>query len=454
MLGDYRIQGRRATEIAADVERAVAAGELEPGQTLPPLRELAGELAVNPNTVAAAYRLLRDRGVIETAGRKGSRIRPRPVTTHRDRVRPAVPPGAHDLAAGNPDPALLPPLGPALAVAPAAADRRPVLYGDPAADAGLLELARASFEADALAPGALAVTAGALDAIARELAGRLRPGDAVAVEDPGWASLLDLLPAHGLRAVPVALDEAGPRPEAVAAPLAGGARALIVTNRAQNPTGAALTAERAAELRAVLAGHPATLLIEDDHGHGITELPFAPLSCDPDRRPVTAHWVVIRSMAKAFGPDLRVAVLTGDQETVDRLLGRQRLDTGWVSHLLQQATAELWRTDAAPLAKVAGAYRERREALLAALAGHGIAATGGSGVNVWVPVAEETAVVVGLLQRGWAVSPGAGFRLQAPPGIRITVARLPAERAPQLAADLAAVLSAVRGGSGGGSRQI
>lgn len=79
---------------------------------------------------------------------------------------------------------------------------------------------------------------------------------------------------------------------------------------------------------------------------------------------------------------------------------------------------------------VAEAYRERRQALLTALAGHGIAAHGDSGVNVWVAVPEETAVVVGLLQRGWAVTPGAAFRVQSPPGIRITVSRLDPVEAP------------------------
>ncbi|MBB4921706.1 aminotransferase class I/II-fold pyridoxal phosphate-dependent enzyme [Kitasatospora kifunensis] len=450
MLGDYRIQGRRATDIAADVERAVGSGELEPGQALPPLRDLAEELGINPNTVAAAYRLLRDRGVIETAGRRGSRIRPRPVTSYRDQVRVHVPADARNLAAGNPDPRLLPALGPAFATAAAAADRAPVLYGHPAAEPALVALAEAGFLADGLPEAAFAVTAGALDAIDRVLATQLRPGDAVAVEDPGWGSLLDLLPAHGLRTLPVALDDQGPRPESVAAALAAGARALIVTNRAQNPTGAAVTPARAAALRAVLAGHPEVLLLEDDHGHGITELPFATLVCGPDRRPVASRWVVIRSAAKAFGPDLRLAVLTGDEDTVGRLLGRQRLDTGWVSHLLQRAVAELWRTHGAGPAGVAEAYRERRQALLTALAGHGIAAHGDSGVNVWVAVPEETAVVVGLLQRGWAVTPGAAFRVQSPPGIRITVSRLDPVEAPRLAADLAAVL----GRAEAGARQI
>ena len=108
MLGEYRIEGRGAAEIAADVERAVGAGQLRPGQALPPMRELATRLGVNPNTVAAAYRTLRERGVIETAGRRGSRVRPKPVTTGRDQLRVEVPPGARDLSTGNPDPALLP----------------------------------------------------------------------------------------------------------------------------------------------------------------------------------------------------------------------------------------------------------------------------------------------------------------------------------------------------------
>lgn len=40
----------------------MGSGDLEPGQLLPPMRELAERLGVNPNTVAAAYRTLRERG--------------------------------------------------------------------------------------------------------------------------------------------------------------------------------------------------------------------------------------------------------------------------------------------------------------------------------------------------------------------------------------------------------
>lgn len=427
--------GQGAAEIAADVERAVGQGALAPGAALPPLRELAARLGVNPNTVAAAYRLLRDRGVIETAGRRGSRVRPRPVTTARDEIRPAVPAGVRDLSTGNPDLALLPPFGAALAAAAARHAERPALYGAPPVDEELAAQARAAFDADGVPDGPVAVTSGSLDAIERALVGHLRPGDTIAVEDPGWGSVFDLVPALGMRAVPVGVDDDGPRPEDVERALRQGARALIVTDRGQNPTGATISAGRARELRTVLAAHPEVLVIDDDHVHGLTELPLHPLAGS------TRHWMLVRSTAKAYGPDLRLAVLTGDPVTVDRVRGRLRLGPGWVSHLLQHTVAHLWRTGAVDVPAVSAGYAARRDALVGALADRGVAAHGRSGMNVWVPVPDETGAVTRLLHAGWAVAPGARFRLASPPGIRITVSPVAAAEVPALAD---AVADAVR----------
>lgn len=92
------------------------------------------QLGVNPNTVAAAYRTLRERGVIETAGRRGSRVRSKPATTGREYIRVEVPEGVRNVANGNPDPALLPPLAPAFAAAAEQGDREPVLYGEATVD--------------------------------------------------------------------------------------------------------------------------------------------------------------------------------------------------------------------------------------------------------------------------------------------------------------------------------
>ncbi|WP_107305779.1 aminotransferase class I/II-fold pyridoxal phosphate-dependent enzyme, partial [Streptomyces scabiei] len=329
MLGEYMIAGRRAADIAASVERAVGAGELPPGQLLPPMRELAERLGVNANTVAAAYRTLRERGVIETAGRRGSRVRPRPATTGREYIRVEVPEGVRDLADGNPDTALLPSLAEAFAAAARQGDREPVLYGAGSVEPELARIARAELDADGVPDGPVAVTSGSLDAIERVLAAHLKPGDAVAVEDPGWGSVLDLVPALGLRLVPVGVDDEGPLADDVRGALEAGARALIVTDRAQNPTGAAVSAARARALRSVLEEHPGTLLIEDDHGHRIVDQPLHPLAG------ATRSWAFVRSVAKAYGPDLRVAVLTGDAVTVDRVRGRQRLGPGWVSRRVQ-----------------------------------------------------------------------------------------------------------------------
>ncbi|MEV7523810.1 aminotransferase class I/II-fold pyridoxal phosphate-dependent enzyme [Streptomyces sp. NPDC091371] len=444
MLGDYRIEGRRASDIAASVEAGVGSGALAPGSLLPPMRELAGELGVNPNTVAAAYRTLRERGVIETDGRRGSRVRARPSSTPRDALPMTVPAGVRDLTTGNPDVSLLPSLRGALAGAARRYAKAPTLYGEDPVVPELARLARAEFDADGVPAGPVAVTSGALDGIERVLTAHLRPGDAVAVEDPGWVSALDLVAALGLKVLPVAVDDDGPQADAVARALAAGARALVVTSRAQNPTGAVVGADRAAELRELLAGYPDVLVIDDDHGHGIVDRPLRSLGG------VTRHWALVRSTAKAYGPDLRLAVLTGDAVTLDRVRGRQRLGPGWVSRLLQYTVVELWTSHAVDRAAVARAYDERRDALVAALRERGVRAHGASGLNVWVPVAVagETAVVAGLMAAGWAVAEGARHRLESGPGVRLTVSTLSVAEVPGLAdAVAAAVHPAGRGRS-------
>ncbi|MFE9258670.1 aminotransferase class I/II-fold pyridoxal phosphate-dependent enzyme [Streptomyces sp. NPDC006879] len=431
MLGEYMITGRRASEISASVEAGVGSEELAPGAVLPPMRELAARLGVNPNTVAAAYRSLRERGVIETDGRRGSRVRTRPASTLHGSIRAHVSPGVRDVSSGNPDPTLLPDLSGALAAAARRHAARPALYGEGAVLPELATLAGEGLEADGVPVGKIAVTSGALDAVERVLAAHLRPGDAVAVEDPGWGALLDLVPALGLRLEPVAIDEEGPLPEAVEGALRRGARALVVTDRAQNPSGGALSEARAEVLRGVLAGHRETLVIDDDNGHAISSVPLHSL-CG-----ATRHWVLVRSTAKVLGPDLRLAVLTGDAVTVDRVSGRQQLGQGWVSKLLQYTVVDLWATRAVDPVAVARSYDGRREGLVAALRERGVPAVGRTGMNVWVPVPEETGTTTRLLAAGWAAAPGARFRTRASPGLRLTVSSLQQREVEELAAAVA-----------------
>lgn len=395
---------------------------------MPAVRDLAAELDVSPATVASAYRTLKQRGLVSANRRRGTIVAAQPPL--RVIGGPPLPANTRDLASGNPDPAMLPPLGPAFA----RLDPEHKLYGGPIRLPQLVELAKDDFSADGI-DGDIAVVGGALDGIERVLQTQLRPGDRVVVEDPSWPRIVDLLYALGVEPEPARVDERGLVPEALGRALKGGAKALIATPRGQNPTGAAVDAERGRGLREVLAGEPGVLVVEDDYVAAVAGAPYVGI------HGASARWVVIRSLSKVLGPDLRVAPMAGDALTISRVEGRQLLGPGWVSHVLQQTAAHLWSkaTDKL-LARTERTYAERRAALVEALAGHGIAAQGASGLGVWVPVAEEAATVQQLLERGWAVSPGERYRFHTEPGIRITTTDLEPSEAKELAAALDSTL--------------
>lgn len=75
-------------QIADQVRRAVAAGELSVGDPLPSVRALAKELVVNPNTVAKAYAELVGDGVLETQPGRGAFVAERRnVYSQTERLR-------------------------------------------------------------------------------------------------------------------------------------------------------------------------------------------------------------------------------------------------------------------------------------------------------------------------------------------------------------------------------
>ncbi len=428
------IRGQGASGIAASIEAGIRDGALLPGEQLPTVRALADQLGISPATVGAAYRALRGRGLITTGGRLGTAVSLGPPLPTRGPMH--VPAGVRNLADGNPDPALLPSLGAALA----GLDPTPLLYGNAPNLPALLEVARDQFAADGIPSEALTVVGGAMDAFERLLTAYAERGDRVAVEDPGHANLIDLAGALGLVIEAVRVDDDGPRPEDLRRALERGARAVAVTPRAQNPTGAALTERRATELAEILRRFPDTLVIEDDHSGPLAGTPTHTLAGDLQR------WAVVRSASKALGPDLRLAVIAGDATTVGRVEGRRLLGTGWVSNVLQHVVASLWADPQVrrQLAAAADTYRQRRTALLDALADCSIAAHGRSGLNVWVPVAEEHAPSRLLFDAGWAVSPGERFRLGSPPALRVTIATLTPDEAARFAGDLRDALAPQR----------
>ncbi len=430
-LKQYRISGKGAREIAASVERAIEKGALSPGDPLPAVRRLATQLGVSPTTIAAALTDLRSRGLVVTRARSRSYVSWRPPIAGAW-LGSAIPAGARDLASGNPDPTLLPDLGPFLR----RMEPPHQLYGGEPAVPELIRLAEAEFAEVGIGARDIAVVSGALDGIERALQAQLRSGDIVAVEDPGYAGLFDLLRALGLALQPVPIDEKGMVPAALAEALGDGATAVVINPRGQNPTGASLNKTRAKQLRRVLDDAPDVMIVEDDHLGPIAGSPRLTLTTGRSR------WAAARSVAKSLGPDIRLALLAGDAQTISRVRGRQAIGPHWTSHLLQSLVAMLWSDAgvAATLEQTAEVYGERRDRFVEKLAQRGIEAQASAGITVWIPVPEEAPVVQSLLEQGWAVSPGAPYRLQSERAVRVTISTLEEREADELAEAIEAAL--------------
>jgi DNA-binding transcriptional MocR family regulator len=426
----YQASGSTATDLANDIEVAIRDGKLAPGDYLESVRQVAKRVGISPATVSSAYRMLRDRGMITTRERSRTMVSNRPPIATEVSVPLSA--SVRDLSNGNPDPELLPSLEDAVHKL-----KLPLrLYGEESIVPELLDLARHELGDHGIPTDDIAIVSGGLDGIERVLEAHLLPGDRVAIEDPCYTGVLDLVRALGLSPRAVAVDTFGPRPAAVERALADGAVAFILTPKCQNPTGAALTAERAQDLRTILAAHPRTLVIEDDHAGETSNVERFSVIGESER------WAISHSLAKSYGPDLRLAVLSGDPLTVSRVEGRQMLGPGWVSHILQRLVLELWGDShtRSRLSKAADVYDERRNALAQAMAAHGIETIGRSGFNAWIPLADELPVIQGLLQLGWAVRGGDAYRIDSAPGIRVTTATLTSEEAERLATDLGGLL--------------
>jgi len=421
--------GHRAADLTTAVEGAVRDGRIQPGERLPTVRRVAAELGVSPATVAAAYRELGRRGLAVGAGRSGTSIAPRPPLHAGFTARPR--PGLRDLALGHPDPRLLPEWSRALAGLP----RRSASYGSALVEPDLADLARERLSADGVDASHLTVVSGAVDGIERVLGAHLRPGDAVAVEDPVYPPIVDLLRAMSLRPLPVRVDARGMLADDLDQALGRGARAVVMTPRSQNPFGSALDDLRRTELRRALARHPAVLVVEDDHAEAVGGGSVVGVAI-----PGSPAWAVVRSVSKTLGPDLRLAVVCGDEGTVARVAGRLALGPGWVSHLLQRLVIGLWSRPGLDLllAQAADTYRQRREGLLDALERRGIAAHGVTGLNVWVPVEAEAPVLDALAEAGYAALSGERFRITTAPAVRITCAGLDPLEAESVAEAVAA----------------
>lgn len=416
-----------SAELVAYLETLILDGKLRPGSRLEPVRVAAESLGLAPNTVAAAYRQLGQRGLVVGKGRQGTFVAER--YHPRGDLVDHVPADLIDLASGKPDRRLLPDLAPFLERLGGSA----VTYGDPPVALELSGAAAPLLATEEVPVDHLAVTGGALDGVERALAAWLRPGQSVAVEDPGWFAMVDLVRSMGMVAVPVEIDQEGYRPDALADALSR-VDGVLITPRAQNPTGAAVSAERAASLRALLGQYPQLIVVEDDH---MGPTGGAALHSVVEGLERFAH---VRSFAKSHGPDLRTAVVAGDGVTIERLQSRQLVGPGWVSHILQRTVAAMIDSPEVQRlhTRATAEYARRRDLTRTALESAGLDVIGRSGLNLWVRVPDEDRSVASAREAGYAIRPGRRFRHAAASAVRITVAEVEETHVLELAGALAA----------------
>ncbi|CAH5012057.1 MocR-like B6 salvage transcription factor PtsJ [Klebsiella oxytoca] len=428
------IVGKTASEIFDNIRHLAQSGVLKPGDVLPPVRELAGKLSVNRNTVAAAYKRLVTSGLAISQGRNGTAIKTHNTLPALEGGDPSSP--LKDISSGNPDPTRLANVKNYLSAIAAA----PRLYGDAAVDPRLAAWAHAWMSKDSGVDAEINLASGAIDALERLLCALLLPGDSVAIEDPCFLSSINMLRYAGFTPSPVPVDAEGMQPDALEEALRNGARAVIITPRAHNPTGCSLSEPRARAIRDILARYPQVLVIIDDH--------FALLSSTPWHSPLAAEsrrWALVRSLSKTLGPDMRLAIVASDCETSAALRLRLNAGSQWVSHLLQDLVIACLNDDAfmASLTESRRHYRRQHEKLIAALARCGIThLTPGDGLNFWFPLEEPSQpVALRLAHAGWLVREGETFGIRAPShGLRLSLATLSDEEINKLASDLCQIL--------------
>ncbi|MEU7827781.1 aminotransferase class I/II-fold pyridoxal phosphate-dependent enzyme [Nonomuraea sp. NPDC049129] len=413
-----------ARGIATSLIDLIRQGTLRPGARLPTVRSLARALGVSPSTIAEAWSELRKHRMIGTEGRRGTVVLGPPGVPHPARYERIGHFGSRlaiDLAIAAPDRALLPPLDAALATATSAEGFNGYVRET------ITPRLRAAVEPTwPFAAQSWLALGGGYEGVQLLCQTTALPGDRIAIEEPTAARLLDILEMIGVEVVPVACDEDGPSPAALAESLRSSPVAFVYQPRGHSPCGYAVPESRSAELARLLAPTN-TLIVEDD---GIGDLSTEPLSSIGTRLP--DRTVLVRSYSKSHGPDLRLAIIGGAAEAVERVRVLRSYGTGWTSRILQDALAHLL-TDPGTQSIVEQAriaYARRRASLVTALSARGVHTGGRDSLVLWVPVHDESEALVTLAAHGISAAPGSRYRIRpGRPHLRLAIAALTEEPA-------------------------
>lgn len=248
--------------------------------------------------------------------------------------------------------------------------RAALQYAPTEGDPDLRDLLAARTSGRGLPTGAddVLVTTGSQQALALLSTALLDPGAVVAVEDPTYLSALQSFALAGARVVPVASDDDGVVPASLERVLDQHSPALLyLVPTFANPTGRTLSAQRRAEVAALLADRPTWVVEDDPYG----ELRYrgdalAPLASQPG---LEGRTVYLGSLSKVFAPGLRLGWLRAPGALRATLaVAKQASDLHTSTVDQAAAAAYLAATDLdAHVAGLRTAYGARRDAVLDAL---------------------------------------------------------------------------------------
>lgn len=409
-----QIDESSAAGIAAAIARLVRHGDLAPQTRLPTVRALAPRLDVSPATVSAAWATLRRQRVLAGGGRQGTWVLgglavPRPA--RYENISRLWPNQTLNLSRAVPDPLLLPDMSAAFQHAL----RDPDVHSyDVVSMSGPL-LAAADRTWPFPAEQWMCVNGG-YEGLLLLMRTTVVPGEYVAIEEPATPRLLDILDNVGARAIPVLTDQDGPLPDSLREALRSDPVAFVYEPRSSSHLGASVTPQRRDELAALLTDTDTSIVEDDGLGelssfeyHGVAEV-------------LPQRSVLVRSYSKSHSPDLRLGIMAGAREPIERVRVYRQFGSGWTSRILQNALAWLLEDEdsKAAVARARTTYRERRENLAGLLAERGVQASGVDGMAVWVPVRSEHEALLVLASHGIAVAgASASWSRPAPPAVRV-----------------------------------
>jgi 2-aminoadipate transaminase len=281
-------------------------------------------------------------------------------------------PGVISFAGGLPAPELFDAAGLREAFAAALSDERAgrsLQYSTTEGDPELRGAISARLSARGLpaAPDQLLITSGSQQALTLAAAVLIEPGDRVLVEEPSYLAALQAFQLAGAEIVPVACDDDGLDPDAVAAAAAEhDARVLYTIPTFHNPTGRTLPLERRRALAAIAERHGLWLIEDDPYG----ELRYRGESLPSLATMAEDRTLALSTLSKVAAPGLRIGwIRTPDALRRPLVIAKQAADLH--SSTVDQAAAAHWLAAVdldAQIGVLRAEYGRRRDALIEGLA--------------------------------------------------------------------------------------